>query len=57
MPSRFARLGVLLTAPALTALAYAVVTLIVRTRPLTNLPALVVVVGSPYVLPPIRYPE
>jgi hypothetical protein len=56
MPSRFARLGVPLTAPALTALAYAVVTLIVRTRPLTNLPALVVV-GSPYVLPPIRYPE
>ena len=40
---------VLLTALAVAALAFSVVTLVVRTRPLSNLLALVVAAGSPYV--------
>lgn len=48
-PSLFGRPRVLLTALAVTALVYSVVALIVRTRPLSNVLALVVAVGTPYV--------
>jgi endonuclease/exonuclease/phosphatase (EEP) superfamily protein YafD len=49
MPSLFGRPRVLLAAVALAALVSSIVTLVVRTRQLTNLFALVIAVGSPYI--------
>jgi endonuclease/exonuclease/phosphatase (EEP) superfamily protein YafD len=43
------RIRVLITALALAALLFSIVTLVVRARPLSNLPGLMIAVGSPYI--------